>query len=110
MILALAVPFTAQAALSPWVYFGGRVLTINYCINGAVQFVIKPAGVFPITYIWTPLTKHNYIDVRPPLPPFPGEEILGTALPGIIVCVGPGLHPLSYFGLPVVFEAQSFSL
>lgn len=93
---AMAYPFYASAlGLS----FGGRITTINYCINGAIVITIIPAGLFPITYMWTPGTLGF-----PPI--HPGQEILGVSdIP--YVCVGPGTHPLQYTGRRIQFDGVS---
>ncbi|HVV38798.1 MAG TPA: hypothetical protein VHD31_00535 [Candidatus Paceibacterota bacterium] len=63
----------------PGISFGGRVLTALPCISPlgpSLAITIKPAGVFPINYIWTPatLTKPTQLSV-----PTPGGQVLGIA-------------------------------
>ena len=105
--VGLCVPLAAGAV---GVSFGGRVIGMNFCVNGAIQFTIKPAGALPITYLWTPVTRNNPIFNTPARPPFFGQQVLGVALPAVIGCFGPGKNPVEYFGLPVQYEATSLSI
>ena len=100
---SLLAPLSASAAVSPFVYFGGRVISINYCLHGAVNIIIKPAGAFPISYVWgLPPTS---ITVSPPyLPPSrPLQQVLGLAVPVTIPCIGFGTHPPVWYGLHVLW-------
>ncbi len=104
---SLLVPFFASAY---GISFGGRVVDMNFCVNGAIQFTVLPAGKFPITYLWTPLVRHNYLSPTPTKPPVFGEQILGFALPAPTFCLGPGKYPHQYFGLPVQYERSSYDI
>ncbi len=68
----LLVPLYASALGTS---FGGKILAITPCMSlsgPAVWIKILPAGLFPITYIWTPLTIG--------LPPVHvAQQILGVA-------------------------------
>lgn len=104
----LATPVSAQAAFSPWISFGGRVVTINYCLHGAVNVVIIPAGLFPISYVWS--MPPTTITATPPyVPPLRiGQQVIGLALvPSLVPCVGPGVNPPVWWGLKVIYGGVS---
>ena len=105
----LLAPLSASA-LIPGVSFGGRIVSINYCVNGAVQFTVIPAGKFPITYMWLPTTRNNMFSPKPAPPPFFGQKVLGNAYPWLYFCFGPGKNPIEYVGLPVQYEGTSLTI
>ena len=78
LIAGIAAPLSASAQFFPKLTsFGGKVLTSEPCISPlgpSLAVTIKPAGVFPISYIWTPLTITNLVG-----PPIPGGQVIGTA-------------------------------
>lgn len=83
VFVAAANPLPAQAQteqLSPFQSFGGRVLSIIPCALG-LHVTIQPAGVFPISYIWTPATLTFLYG-----PPRPGVQLLGSAYRAPAVC------------------------
>lgn len=53
--------------------FGGKVISVVPCSGGMLHVTIIPAGIQPITYIWTPLTITKL--VGPPVAP--GMQVLG---------------------------------
>jgi hypothetical protein len=58
--------------------FGGRIALIVPCVSGlgpSIWVKIIPAGSFPTSYIWTPLTITRLAGP----PTHPGQEILGLA-------------------------------
>ena len=69
LVVLLFAPLSASAALFS---FGGRVLTVTPCSSG-LHVTIFPAGVFPVSYIWTPVT----ITFSAGPPNHPGQQILG---------------------------------
>lgn len=103
---ALSAPLLAGAQL---VNFGGTVMSINYCAVplGAVNIMIIPAGVFPISYVWYP-PPTTLTATAPFTPPFHlGQQVLGVALPVPIPCVGFGTHPPVWSGLHVLYGGYS---
>ncbi len=113
LIGALLIPATASAQIMR--SFGGRVLKINLCINGAVQFTILPAmpsayvGLASISYVWLPTTRNNVFSLVPARWPFPGQRVVGVAFPIPYACFGPGIHPIEYVGLPVLYMNTSLT-
>ena len=114
VLLLLLVPLPAAAAfpVNPLsISFGGKIVAINYCANGAVLVTIKPAGPNPPgPYVWIPTTQ----TFRPPLIPtvatppwFLGQKIVGTAGKIPYFCFGFGLHPPLFAGLPMLWSAVS---
>lgn len=104
--MALVVPMLTFAQ-TPFISFGGRVLSINYCIDGKVNIIILPAGTFPISYVWSlpPAT----ITATPPFvpPTHPGQQVLGYAVPVPVPCIGFGTHPPIWYGLQVLYGGAS---
>jgi hypothetical protein len=85
--------------------FGGEVVSINYCIHGAVNIIIKPAGFFDVSYVWG--VPPETISV-PPAPPIKiGQQVLGIALPVPVPCIGFGLHPPIWYGWQVIYGGAS---
>ncbi|MDO8518206.1 MAG: hypothetical protein Q7S26_02870 [bacterium] len=94
----LLMPLSASAlGLS----FGGvRIVSINYCKNGGINIIIVPAGLFPISYIYTPGTIG--------LPPTHiGQAILGLYLPVLYACTGFGTRPPIFTGFWIQLDAVS---
>lgn len=89
---ALFVPFTASAL---GISFGGRIASINFG-PGCINFIIIPAGAFPISYIFGP----GSIPFLAGPPTHPGQQVLGVA-DAPTVCVGFGSHPPVWPGLRV---------
>lgn len=101
--VVLAAPLLTFAQ-SPFISFGGRVISINYCTQGAVNIIILPAGFFPISYVWQAGTPVG-------LPPtHPGQQVLGLALPVPVPCVGFGTHPPVWWGLQVFYGGTSLTI
>jgi len=102
--VALLLPFSASAQFSPILSFGGKVVSINYCLHGAVNIIIIPAGTFPISYVWSfpPVT---FTATSPFVPPTHiGQQVLGLALfPSLVPCIGFGTHPPVWWGLQVIY-------
>lgn len=107
----VAAPVAAAAATAGSVgkelllkSFGGRIVSINYCIHGAININILPAGLFPISYVWSPAT----LTFPPWQPPnHIGQEVLGLANPIPIPCVGFGTHPPIWMGLNMFMVGTS---
>ncbi len=77
--------------------FGGRIVAVVPCSGGMRHVTIAPAGVFPVTYIWTPTTV-TYSVGRPR---FPGQQILGVAdIPFVCFIGGGGIFssPIPLYG------------
>ncbi|MCC7500871.1 hypothetical protein IT396_03705 [Candidatus Nomurabacteria bacterium] len=75
MLFVLLIPSPA-AALG--VSFGGRIVAVTPCIGGlgpSIWVKIIPAGIFPVAYVWTPLTL-TYL-AGPPRNI--GQQVLGVA-------------------------------
>ena len=107
MDVGFLAPLSASAAASPFIYFGGRVVSINYCLHGAVNIIIRPAGAFPISYVWglpptTITVSHPYIP-----PSHITQQVLGLAVPVVIPCVGFGTHPPVWYGFHVLWGGVS---
>lgn len=100
----LLVPQTVFAQL-PFFSFGGRVVSINYCVHGAVNIIVAPAGLFPVSYVWSlpPIT----ISILPAPPTHIGQQVLGLALPVAVPCIGFGSHPPVWYGLQVIYGGAS---
>ena len=102
----LLLPTVAFAQVS----FGGRVVGISYCLHGAVNITIVPAGGFPISYVWA-VPPTTLTVTSPFLPPTHiGQQVIGLALPVPIPCVGFGLHPPIWWGLKVIYGGVSLTL
>ena len=94
LIVLLVTPFPASAF---GISFGGRVLSAIPCSGGMLQVTIKPAGRFPIFYIWTPATVTKLVG-----PPTLGGQVLGLAdFPWVCFIGGGGFFssPIPLFGL-----------
>ena len=85
--------------------FGGRIVTAIPCVVGgtpALQVTIRPAGVLPITYIWTSATITR---LQGP-PRTPGQQVLGIYdVP--FVCYIPAKVPIPLFGLRMTMVGTS---
>lgn len=89
---ALFTPFSASAL---GISFGGRIASINFG-PGCINFIIIPAGAFPISYVFGP----GSIPFFAGPPNHIGQQVLGVAdVP--TVCVGFGSHPSVWAGLRV---------
>jgi hypothetical protein len=77
--------------------FGGRVVAIVPCSGGMLHVTIIPAGLFPVTYIWTPFTATKLYG--PPI--HPGQQLVGLADIPFVCFVGVGLFttPVPLYGL-----------
>ena len=97
-----SLPLTASAILGLpstggfGTSFGGRVLFIVPCSGPMYQVTIRPAGKFPISYIYTPTTITNLVG-----PPLPGMQVLGIADIPFVCFIGGGFFssPIPVFGL-----------
>jgi hypothetical protein len=103
--LLFLAPTVASAQFLPF-SFGGRVISINYCANGAVQIDILPAGTFPISYVW--MVPPATVSIPPAPPTYIGQQVLGVAMPTVIPCVGFGTRPPVWFGFQVIYGGASF--
>ncbi|MDE2071354.1 MAG: hypothetical protein KGI70_01305 [Patescibacteria group bacterium] len=105
-VAGFLMPAVASAQVSPIFSFGGTVITENFCIHGAINIIIKPAGFFPISYVWGPTT----VSVPPAPLIHPGQQVLGLAAPIPILCIGFGLHPPVWAGFQVLYGGASSPL
>ncbi len=77
--VAAGVSLLSSGFSAPAISFGGRVITELPCISPlgpSLVITIRPAGVFPVSYIWTPAT------ITKPTPasiPTIGGQVLGLA-------------------------------
>ena len=112
-IAITGVMLTPLSASAVYFSFGGTIIDVNYCANGAINVIIKPAGIFPISYMWTPWgTFTTFVPPVPAIPPVrpavpPIQQVLGLYLAVPYVCVGPGKHPLSFTGFPMIIQGLS---
>jgi len=98
LAVCLAVGMLAPLSVSAFGFsFGGRILAVISCVSGlgpSLWVSIKPAGRFPITYIWTPATITRLVGP----PRNPGQQVLGIAdVP--FVCFIPAHIPIPLYGL-----------
>lgn len=98
LIVLLLAPSPTFAAL---ISFGGRVTTVIPCSSG-LHITIIPAGIFPVSYVWTPFTLT--FSVGPPRSP--GQQVLGLA-DTVIPCFV-GKVPLFGFRMTVVGTSPVF--
>jgi|GEM_PF-3595021 len=84
--------------------FGGTIVSVNFCIGGLVNVVIKPAGLSPVSFVWSAKTI-----TRPPTNPpnHIGQRLLGLYFPVVIPCVGFGTHPPVWFGFDMFMVGAS---
>jgi hypothetical protein len=98
--VALFAPLITFAQM---IDFGGRILSINYCLHGAVNIIILPAGGFPISYVWS-FPPATFTATEPFTPPFHiGQQVLGESLPVAIPCIGFGTHPPVWWGFQAIY-------
>ncbi|OGC83625.1 hypothetical protein A3D68_00380 [Candidatus Adlerbacteria bacterium RIFCSPHIGHO2_02_FULL_52_17] len=90
LIGVMGVPFVASAFGTS---FGGRIISVIPCSGGMRHITIIPAGVFPISYIWTPFTITYSVGA----PRRPGQQVLGVADIPFVCFVGGG----GFFSSPV---------
>lgn len=82
-----------SAAMPGRTSFGGRIAAVIPCTAG-LWITIVPAGVFPVSYIWTPAT----ITYTAGPPRNIGQQVLGTAdIP--FVCFYGSPTPVPLYGL-----------
>jgi hypothetical protein len=107
--LALLVPLFTLAQTQtpglPFFSFGGRIVSMNVCLHGALNVIIRPAGLFDISYVWSPppLT----LSVFPAPPVHIGQQVLGLAAKTIVPCIGFGTHPPIWYGWQVIYGGAS---
>lgn len=80
LFVCMAVPAAPVAAqtgiIGLGLPFGGRVVSAIPCVSNAgpgFWVTLVPFGPFPVTYIWTPLTKTHLMGP----PRTPGQYVLG---------------------------------
>ncbi len=92
----LAASFFAPLSVLAFGSFGGRIIAWTPCLSAAgpsFWITIRPAGVFPVTYIWAPGSIG--------LPPLHiGQQILGTADTPFVCFVG----KVPFFGQRIKFD------
>ena len=104
--LFCAIPFTEiHASIVGVPYFGG-IVTAEYTCNTGLLIYVKDAISTPpffsiVPYMWLTgeLPFLSYI------PPHPGQELLGTALPMPMPCIL-GYIPIG-FGFPIIYHGSS---
>lgn len=93
-----------SSALSARISFGGRVATVIPCISGlgpSLHVTIVPAGIMPVTYIWTPAT----LTFTAGPPRNPGQQLLGLADVPFFCTIG--TPPVPLFGLRMFMVGTS---
>ena len=107
LFLVLTPLARAHASVPPFFSFGGRIVSMNFCLGGFINFMILPAGIQPISYVWTPPPATISVPAPIPVPTHPGQEVLGIADPALIPCIGFGTHPPIWFGFHVLYFGGS---
>jgi hypothetical protein len=104
-LLAPVLSFAQSAQTAAFFPFGGRVISINICLHGAINIIIRPAGLFDVSYVWSPppLTW----SVLPAPPVHPGQQVLGLAARVVVPCIGFGTHPPVWYGWQVIYGGAS---
>ena len=95
LLLILAVPALSHAQMP----FGGLVVFTLPCNNGFLLTVLQFTG--PQFFMWN-FGELPYLMF---IPPHPGQNVLGMALPAPVPCIL-GLHPQG-FGFPIIFHGES---
>jgi len=78
LLMVITTPLSVSALFGPSslsTSFGGRIISVLPCEEGFFFVTIIPAGVFPISYVWTPGTITKLAGP----PRTPGQQILGLA-------------------------------
>lgn len=99
LVFALFAPLSASALGTS---FGGRIVALTPCLSAlgpSIWFTIIPAGFFPISYIWTPLS----VTYMAGPPTHIGQQILGVADIPYACKVG----PVFLFGQRVQIQGTS---
>lgn len=108
LVFLFLIPTTASALIKP-TSFGGRVLTVVPCSTGGLpglHITIFPAGLFPVSYIWTPYTATKLYG--PPI--LPGQQVLGLADTPFVCFIGFGgffSSPIPLYGLRMTMVGTS---
>ncbi len=98
---AATIPVTRLVSRS----FGGRIIAVVPCVIGvapALHVTIKPAGIFPVTYIWTIATITKLAGP----PRNIGQQVLGT-YDAPFVCFLPGPVHVPLYGLRMTMVGTS---
>jgi len=106
LVSSFFVPVNRTQASTGAPYFGG-IVTVEYACNTGLLVYVKDnisvvppvSVVVPYMWLWGELPFLSYI------PPHPGQELLGIALPVTVPCIL-GYVPIGA-GFPIVYHGSS---